>query len=157
MTSVISNKTQYCVDQTRKYNTRHTGYSLNQSKQTTNLIKDATENNYDLVVNNHDENVNVKCSSGFYLEVANPALLFLAKQSSDISSTLIIDKVIIRCTNSRASLDNCSLLVNLTYFFDLCDSMNGDVLGSVTIHCHITTKLVQIQGSKLVGGSKAPV
>ena len=52
--------------------TRHTGFSLDQSKQTKNLKKDALIVNYDTVVNNYNENVNVKCSSGFYLKVANP-------------------------------------------------------------------------------------
>ena len=69
------------------HNTRHTGYSLDQSKLTKNLIKDATLNcNYDKVINNYGENLNLKSSSGFYLEVARPALLSLANQSSDEST-----------------------------------------------------------------------
>ena len=46
-----------------------------------------------------------------YLEVARPALLFLAKQSCDDSS-LTINDVIIHCTNSRVNLDDQNLLVN---------------------------------------------
>ena len=53
------------------HNTRHTGYSLDQSKLTKNLIEYATLNcNYDKVIKNYGENLNLKSSSGFYLEVA---------------------------------------------------------------------------------------
>ena len=50
--------------------TRHTGFTLDQSKLTKNLIKDAKLNDYDEVINNYGDNVNLKCSSGFYLEVS---------------------------------------------------------------------------------------
>ena len=52
--------------------------SVMTTKLTKNLKRDAIIDNYDTVINNYDENVNLKCSSGFYLEVANPALLALA-------------------------------------------------------------------------------
>ena len=52
-----------------------------------------------------------------YLEVARPALLFLAKQSCDDSS-LMINDVIIHCTNSRVNLNNQNLLVNYIFSFD---------------------------------------
>ena len=120
--------------------TRHTGFSLDQSKQTNNLKKDALVVNYDTVVNNYNENVNVKCSSGFYLKVANPALLFLAKQSANLVNSLVINTVKIHCTNSDVS--NCT---------------SGNTLGTVTIHSHVSTRLVQLQGSKLIAGFKAPV
>ena len=31
------------------------------------------------------------------------------------------------------------------------------MLGTVTIHCHVTSKLVKLQGSRLISGNKAPV
>ena len=138
------------------YNTRHTGFSMDQSKQTNNLKRDALIDNYDTVINNYSENVNVKCSSGFYLKVGNPALLFLARQASDSSKPLVIDNIRIHCKNSVTTLDNHNLLVNFTYFYDLHCSL-GNILGTVTIHSHVSTRLVQLQGSKLVGGMKAPV
>ena len=144
------------LDNNPSYNTRHTGFSLDQSKQKNNLKKDALIDNYDIVINNFNENVNVKCSSGFYLKVGNPALLFLARQASDSSKPLIIDNVKIHCKNSVTTLDNHNLLVNFTYFYDL-DCSLGNILGTVTIHSHVSTRLVQLQGSKLVGGMKAPV
>ena len=134
---------------------RSAGFALNRVKQTKNLIKDTNVQDYDMVRNNHDENVNVKCSSGFYLEVAHPALLHLAKLSLD--QVIIINNVKILCTNTRVSLDDNNLLVNSTYFFNLLENITDYLLGTVTIHCHVTTKLVQLQGSRLISGYKAPV
>ena len=152
---VESNEALVSVENAHEINTRHTGFALNQSKQIKNLRRDAVIENYDTVINNHDENLNAKCSSGFYLEVASPALLSLAKQTCDAS--LVINDVGIKCLNSRISLDSHNLLVNSTFFFDLLDTASGESLGKVTIHCHVTTKVVQLQGSKLISGSKAPV
>ena len=136
---------------------RHTEFAMKQSKLTKNLKKDATIINYDTLVNNYEENVNLKCSSGFYLQVANPALLALAKQSSNSSSPLAIKDLLIHCTNSRISLDSHDLLVNHTYFFEVLDRPLGNLLGKVTVHCHVTSRLVQLQVSKLIGGIKAPI
>ena len=144
------------VDSSLSYNTRHTGFALNQSKLLKNLQKDADINDYDTVINNFNENINVKCSSGFYVEVASPALLSLAKQTCD-TSWLTIKSVRISCFNSRVSIDDHNLLVNNTYFFDLFDDMSGSTLGRVTVHCHVTSKLVQLQGSKMISGIKAPI
>ena len=139
-----------------RYNTRHTEFTLNQSKLTKNLKKDAIIENYVTVVNNYQENVNIKCGSGFYLEVAGPALLSLAKQTSD-NSSLIIKNIRIACTNTRMSLDNQNFHVNSTFFFNLHNIESDNLLGSVTIHCHVTTLTVQLQGSKIISGEKAPI
>ena len=143
---------------TPTYKTRRATFALNKKKLTKNLKKDALINTFDTVYNNFDENVNIKCSSGFFLEVIGPGFLQLAKQASDASKPLIVDDIAINCTNERASLDNCDLLLNIIYFFNLCDPSDlKTVLASVTVHVHVTTKLVQLQGSKVIKGSKAPV
>ena len=134
---------------------RHTGFALNQSKQVKNLVKDAAIKDFDTVYNNFNENINVKCSSGFYLWVATPVLLDLAKQACD--TNLTISNINIQCTNNRISLDENNLHVNSTYFFELADSVTEALLGRVTVHCHVTTKVIQFQGSKLILGTKAPV
>ena len=121
-----------------------------------NLRQDADIPDFDTVINNYDENVNIKCSSGFFLEVARPAILSLSKQTCD-TSKLIIKNVKISCTNSRISLDNHNLQVNSTLFFNLHDCITEVLLGKVTVHIHVTTKVVQIQGSKHISGSKAAV
>ena len=99
---VNPNEALASVDNGHLSNTRHTGFALDQSKQIKNLRRDAVIENFDTVINNHNENINVKCSSGFYLEVTCPSLLSLAKQTCDAS--LVINNVAIKCLNSRISL-----------------------------------------------------
>ena len=80
----------------------------------------------------------------FYLEVAHPALLYLAKLSLD--QGVIVNNVKILCTNNRISFDENNLLVNSSYFFNLLENITDNLLGTVTIHCQVSTKLVQLQG-----------
>ena len=152
--AVNTNDTLTCVDNPSYFDTRHAAFALNHAKQLKNLRKDAVIEDFDIVINNHEENVNIKCSSGFYLEVASPGLLSLANQTA--GSSIVIQNLKIKCCNSKNSLDTANLLINSTYFFDLADN-SGHLLGRVTVHCHVTTKVVQLQGSKLVNGMKAPV
>ena len=149
-----TNETLARVDNISYFDTRHAAFALNCTKQLKNLRKDAIIEDFDIVINNHEENVNVKCSSGFYLKVASPALLSLANQT--VEKPLELCNLKIKCCNSKISLDTANLLINSTYSFDLADNSNL-VLGRVTVHCHVTTKVVQLQGSKLVEGEKAPV
>ena len=143
---------------THTINTRRATFALNQKKLTKTLIKDAHIEDFEVVTNNFDQNVNIKCSSGFFLTVATPVCLDLAKQCSDSSNPLIINNFAILCTNNRTSLDDANLRLNVMYTFDITpsDSTNNPT-ASVTIHCHTTTQLVQLQGSKLVESVKAPV
>ena len=138
------------------FNTRQTGFALNQSKQMKKLRNNVDVINYDMVINNFNENIKLQCSSGFYLEVGSPALLSLAKQTCG-TSQLAVTGVRIQCSNTRISLDDHNLHVNSTYFFDLLDDNSGFVLGKVTVHCHVTTRVIQLQGSRVVSSSKAPV
>ena len=108
-----------------------------------NLKKNVDVINYDTVINNFNENINLQCSSGFYLEVASPALLSLAKQTCE-NSQLVVTGVRILCANTRINLDDHNFHVNSTYFFDLLDDKSESVLGKVTIHCHVTTRVVQL-------------
>ena len=141
---------------TPTYRTRRAGFALNKKKLTKNLKKDALINTFEAIFNNYDENVSIKCSSGFFLEVITPGFLELAIQAGDPKKPLVIDDIILNCTNERASLDSCNLQLNTTFFFTLYDKKDvSAVLATVTIHCHVTTKLVQLQGSRLVKGRKA--
>ena len=136
---------------------RRASYALNKKKLTKNLKKDALISMYETTVNNHEQNVNIKCSSGFFLEVASPGLLDLAKQASH-TKPLTFNTVAIICTNSRNSLDNINLHLNIMYSYDIfyTDKMDTPI-ATVTIHSHTTTKLIQLQGFKLVLNVKAPV
>ena len=46
--------------------------------------------------------------------------------------------------------------MNNTLFFNILDHADLS-LGKVTVHCHATTRVVQLQGSRLIMGLKAPI
>ena len=156
LTDEATNADNVALDYPRTpvYRTRRAGYTLNQKKLVKNLKKDAIINTFDTVFNNHNENVSIKCNSGFFLEVIGPCFHDLAKKSA---GTITINNFRIICTNDKISLDQLNLNVNSLYRFDILSIENDSVVANVTVHCHITTKLVRIQGSKLVDGIKAPV
>ena len=70
------------ADKQINFNTQHTGIALNQLKQMKNFKTNVDVIKYDTVMNNFNENMNLQCSSGFYLEVASPALLSFAKRKN---------------------------------------------------------------------------
>ena len=70
--------------------TRRATFALNKKKLTNTWVKDAHLESFEVAINNFDQNVNVKCSSGFFLTVANPVCLDLARQCSDSSKPFII-------------------------------------------------------------------
>ena len=104
-------KTDNVVGRTPTYKTRRAAFALNKKKLTKTLKKDALIAMYETTVNNYNENVNIKCSSGFFLQVASPGFHDLAIQSSD-DSFLTINNISIHCSSSRASLDEFDLLLN---------------------------------------------
>ena len=120
LSSSINNKVNHVNSDkggnTPTYKTRRATFALNKKKLTKNLKKDALIHVYETVINNFDENVNIKCSSGFFLEVINPSFLELAIQTSIPSNPLVIDGMTIVCTNERTSLDNLDLKLNTTYW-----------------------------------------
>ena len=75
---------------------RTASFSLNQSKQVTKIREDAKLNDYEVTVNNGDQNVTIKCSSGFYIQVAKAS--FALDRSSTLSTGKIgisVDEIII--------------------------------------------------------------
>ena len=128
------------------YRTRRAGYALNQKKLIKNLKKDAVINAFDTVFNNHNENVSIKCNSGFFLEIF-PSFHDLAQKCV---TPMIFNHFRIVCTNEKTSLDHLNLHVNNLYLFDVLSLDNDAVVAHVSVHIHITTKLIQLQGSRLV-------
>ena len=146
------------VGKTPTFKTTRAVFALNKKKQLKNLKKDAQISTFHAIANNFNENVNIKCSSGFFLQVASPGFHDLASQSSDNSDQLAINDMLIHCSESRVSLDKLDLLLNRLYTFNIATTNNPLVtVASVTVHVYVTSKLVQLQGSKLVHGVKAPL
>ena len=96
------------VVKTPTYKTRRAAFALNKKKLTRNLKKDPMIDTYETVCNNFDENVNIKCSSGFFLEAISPGFLSLAKQSINASEPLVIDDVAVICTELLLTMETFS-------------------------------------------------
>ena len=121
--------------------TRTANYSLNQQKQTDKIIKDAALNDYDVTVNNNDMNVTIKCSPGFYLQVAKPSLLALQDKTY-----LSKDRIPITLTKSTKTKDrNGHENTHLLHFSMTSDD---DSECTVAVHLHHSTRTIQIQGSR---------
>ena len=73
-----NNEALISVDNAQKHDTRQTGFSLDQSKLTKNLIKDAIINDYKKIVNNYEENVNIKCK-WFLFRSCEPSIALLSQ------------------------------------------------------------------------------
>ena len=116
-------------------------YHLNQSKQAAKVAKDASRDDMEITVNNNDTNVNVKCSSGFFIVVAQPCLSSLSqgatKQYSDIQ---------VACTEVFKLVDKGGFTDFLRLSFDLLGS-DQSLIGKICVHLRHTTRLIQIQGS----------
>ena len=134
---------------------QHTDYGLSRTRQTRNLKRDATKQNYTVEINDNDKNVNIQGNSGFFLEVASPLLLSLSQQTIN---PITIQNVSVLCSNTRESLNQANLHVNNVYFFLLNDLAHpGGPNTKVTVHSYITQHSLQLQGSGWIAGQRAPV
>ena len=62
-------------------------YHLNQTKQATRITSDASRDDMEITVNNNDTNVNVQCSTGFFIRVAQPCLSSISQGTTKQYST----------------------------------------------------------------------
>ena len=109
-------------------------------KQTKKLESDAKRVDYEVLVNNNNENCNIKCSPGFYVQIARPCFSALKTNSvinSGIISLSVADTVI--------NKDKKNYEANRKIRFNFM-SQNKQI-GGVTVHLHHSARLVQIQGS----------
>ena len=56
-------------------------YYLNNDRHTARICKDATISDMNIIVNNNDTNVNIQCSTGFYIVVVKPCLAGISEGS----------------------------------------------------------------------------
>ena len=131
--------------------TRIANYSLNQQKQTDKIVKDAALTDYDVTVNNNEMNVTIKCSPGFYLQVAKPSLLALQD-----NTFLSKDRISIILTKSTKTKDHNGVENNHLLNFSMTSA--NDLECSVAVHLHHSTRTIQIQGSRnMPDSSKAAI
>ena len=122
---------------------RAANFAFNKDKQTEKIKKDALINDFEVTVNNQDQNANVKCSSGFYLQVARSSLGTL-KNNSILPCgkfTITVDKTTV--TNEKNGIEATKLI-------HLSLSHEQKYLGGVTVHMHHSTRTIQVQGSSIM-------
>ena len=119
---------------------RTTNYKLNQSKQTEKIIKDANKSDYDITINNNDQNSTIRCSSGFYLQVGRPCFSSLVNGSVLNASSLTITVDDITKSNDLNGTET-----NLIIHFSFTNNLQS--CGGVRVHLHHSTRTIQIQGS----------
>ena len=120
--------------------TRIANYSLNQTKQRDRIREDASLVDYDVKINNNDQNVTIKCSSGFYIQVARASFVTLEKKSviSHDNVAVLVDEVTV--TKELSGLE-ATMLLHFSF------SSGKDTLGGAAVHLHHSTRTIQIQGS----------
>ena len=125
---------------------RSANYSLNKKKQMNEIQKDANLKDFDVSVNNADQNVTIKCSSGFYTQVALPSFATLAKSTVFTKSKIAISVDEVSITKDLSGLDS-NRLMHFSFMNELKD------VGGVTVHLHHSTRSIQIQGSHIMPDS----
>lgn len=118
-------------------------YTFNQQKQTDKIKDDALIDDFDININNKDQNATVKCSSGFYLQVARAYLGYLE------------DKTVLSCESIAITVDKSvvtkdQLGIEATKQIAFTFMLNQKFLGGVSVHLHHSTRTIQIQGSAIM-------
>ena len=116
---------------------------MNANKQADKIVKDTNIEDFTINYNDNYRNININCSSGFYLQVARPTLNLLTNdQIESILGTNVIYE------NATQNMDNTGNEFNITLFFKLVEASGKSA--KVTIHTHHSTRMVQVQGGKVL-------
>ena len=125
---------------------------LNKPKQLKRLGKDTTREDFCITVSPSNKNVNIECSTGFYAQVVIPGLKDLI-----IGSCVVVAGVTVACTDIVGKVDAVGSNVNTVLHFRLQEVKEKAHMGSVVVHLHHSTRLVQVQGGVLPDKSSIPV
>ena len=79
-------------------------FALNRDKQVDRLGIDANLADFDVTINNNNENVSIQCSTGFYDTVAKPVICGLLK-----GSTISMQNISINCQHIDYNRDKTHL------------------------------------------------
>ena len=116
---------------------RSSNYTLNQDKQTEKIVKDALKNDYEISVNNDDQNVTIRCNSGFYLQVAKPCFTTLDNGSVFTKAGIAVALDDVKITHDKNKTEATRLL-HFSFMTNLVSC------GGVRIHLHHSTRTIQI-------------
>ena len=117
--------------------TRIANFELNYSKQTAGIIKDAEAKDLNISFKDTNKNINLECSSGFYAEVAKPAIQLMTNE--DIPT---INGYKILLENTTRNLDAAGFEYNITIFFKIISPTGCS--SKLTIHTHKSKRMIQL-------------
>ena len=130
---------------------RKADFRFNKDKQLRKLGQDANRPDVEIEVNNSGENVNVRCSTGFYAEVVIPSIKDICPGFSVLLSGLLLN-----CYDVVGNIDAVGSKLKSVLYFRL--HQQKTCIGGVTMHLHHSTRLVQVQGSAILpDNSHSPV
>ena len=122
-------------------------YNLNLEKQLENMVDDADIDDLTIEVNDSSKNINLKCNPGFYTHVGSSVL-----SSLSTNATSMVGDIQVKCIEFKQNLDQGGLKANLVLKFNF--SRLTTLLGCVTVHCHNTTRRIQVQGGAVMPSSQ---
>ena len=119
---------------------RINNYTFNKEKQTQKIVKDALKNDYEVTLNNCDQNAIIRCNPGFYIQVARSSLDSLKNNS------------MLKAGNITVAVDEITISRELNYVeatklikFSLLSDQKK--VGFVSVHLHHSTRTIQVQGN----------
>ena len=119
---------------------RINNYTFNKEKQTQKIVKDALKNDYEVTLNNCDQNAIIRCNPGFYIQVARSSLDSLKNNS------------MLKAGNITVAVDEITISRELNYVeatklikFSLLSDQKK--VGFVSVPLHHSTRTIQVQGN----------
>ena len=109
-----------------------------------NLARDASKTDFEIEIT-HETNVNVHCSSGFYLSVAKPAFSSISNEFK-----AVVSGISLKCEETRSEKDKHGNGVNWVFWFKIALNGPDGSLSSATVHIHNTQRLIQVQGGAAI-------
>ena len=121
-------------------------YTLNREKQMDKIRSDANIEDFEVTVNNDDQNVTIKCSSGFYIQVGRASFVTTAPGSTFSKNNVLVSLDKVTDTKDKKGQEATKLLY---YTFKSV----VEHLGGVAVHLHHSNRTIQIQGSCIMPDS----
>ena len=118
-------------------------FALNQEKQQKSICDDTQLNDFEVTINNNNENCIIKCSSGFYYQMGRPCF-----EELDIHSVMTYSNIAINVTEIQPFLDRNRYEYGRR--LRLSFVTHDEDLGGVVVHLHHSTRRIQIQGGSTV-------
>ena len=131
---------------------RIANFALNKAKQVQSIGADTNLEDFSVIVNDSDKNVNIQCSTAVYETVVKPLFSNFTK-----GTNFKCNNISVSCSHVDYNRDKNCFEYNKVIHVILGGSGQFNI-GKVTIHLHHTKRSIQMQGSALMpDGNRTPV